>query len=102
LNNEKEDRLPASARSGLCFCIYVSDNDETSRQAMANLRLICREHLQGQYFIEVVNASRNPSRAARDGILVTPTLVKLAPEPRWSIEGDLSEEAQILEMMGHR
>lgn len=67
-------------------------------RAIVNLRNICQGYFS-DYELEVVDTAKEPLRAMEDGIVVTPTLVKLAPEPRWSIVGDLSEDARVLAAM---
>jgi circadian clock protein KaiB len=41
-----------------------------------------------------------PLRAALDRIIVTPTLIKLAPGPERRVIGDLSDAAQLLIALG--
>ncbi len=80
----------------LVFRLYITQDAPSSARAIENLRTICRQYFAGQYDLEVVNTTTDPLRAVRDGIIVTPTLVKVSPEPAWSIVGDLSEDARIL------
>jgi circadian clock protein KaiB len=39
-------------------------------------------------------------RALQEGVLVTPTLVRLEPEPVRTIIGTLSDNARVLETLG--
>lgn len=68
-------------------------------RAIANLNAICQQYFDGNYELEIVDTIQQPLRAMQDGIIITPTLVKLSPEPRWSIVGDLSEDARVLASM---
>ena len=61
--------------------LYVAGNTQNSALAAANLNALCRAHLPGRYDIEIVDVFREPERALADGILMTPTLIKLAPLP---------------------
>jgi circadian clock protein KaiB len=81
------------------FRLYIAKGQKSSVVALSNLRTICREFLDGNYDIEVVDTLSHTRRAQRDGIAATPTLVKVSPEPGWSIVGDLSEDALILAIM---
>jgi circadian clock protein KaiB len=83
----------------LRFRLYISSGGTTSDRAIANLKTICENHFQDDYDIEVVDALQDPLRAAKDGIEVTPTLVKFSPLPVWKIEGDLCDDASILAAM---
>ena len=80
----------------LVFRLYITDHAPSSTRALENLQAICASYFPGDYQLEIVNTVDEPLRAARDGIRVTPTLVKISPEPAWSVVGDLSEDARIL------
>jgi circadian clock protein KaiB len=90
---------PTLPNRRLRFRLYISSGGTTSDRAIANLKTICENHFKGEYDIEVVDALRDPLRAAKDGVEVTPTLVKLSPLPVWKIEGDLCDDASILAAM---
>ena len=64
--------------------------------AIANLKRICEEHLQGRYTVEVVDLVQRPQLASRDQILAIPTLVRKLPEPIKKIIGDLSNADKVL------
>lgn len=78
------------------FRLYIADDAENSAQAVANLTAFCREHLPGHHEIEVVDVFREPKRAMADRILMTPTLIKLAPSPVRRIVGTLSQAHVVL------
>lgn len=83
----------------ILFRLYIANEAPSSAQAMANLRSICQEYLPGHHEIEVVDILREPLRALVEGILVTPTLVRLSPPVR-QIVGDLSDRAIVLRALG--
>jgi circadian clock protein KaiB len=79
--------------------LYVAGNAPNSVRALRNLKAICDEHLpEGDYYLEIVDILEEPRRALRDGILVTPTLIKLTPPPA-SIVGDLSDTQGVLQAL---
>jgi hypothetical protein len=43
---------------------------------------------------------RHPKRALSDGVLVTPTLVRLEPKPVQTIIGTLSDPARVVAALG--
>ena len=47
--------------------------------AISNLKSLFPNKDRSHVEIEIVDVRREPARAARDGIMVTPTLVKLSP-----------------------
>jgi hypothetical protein len=60
-------------------------------QARANLRALLEDAGVGAGAVEVVDCVDEPQRALRDGVLVTPTLLKLGPPPTCTIVGALSD-----------
>jgi circadian clock protein KaiB len=82
------------------FRLFVAGGTQNSAQAVANLNAICRAHLPDRHDIEVVDVLREPKRALADGILMTPTLVRLAPTPVERIIGTLSQTQIVLRALG--
>ena len=82
------------------FSLYVAGETPNSLRAIANLAALCREYLPDQHAIEIVNVFRDPKRALADGILITPTLIKLEPAPVRRIVGTLSEIQTVLRALG--
>ena len=82
------------------FRLYVAGDALNSLQALANLTALCQTHLPDRHQIEVVDVFREPKRALADGILMTPTLIKLAPSPARRIVGTLSHTQPVLEFLG--
>ena len=89
-----------SRRSPFKFRLYIAGDALNSAQAQANLAALCRAHLPDRHEIEVVDVFREPERALSDGILMTPTLVKLAPSPVRMIVGTLSQTPTVLLALG--
>jgi circadian clock protein KaiB len=82
------------------FRLYVAGDTLNSVHALANLTALCREYLPSRHQIEVVDLLREPKRALADGVLMTPTLVILAPSPSRRIVGTLSETQAVLQTLG--
>ncbi len=82
------------------FRLYIAGGTQNSAQAAANLTALCRAHLPDRHEIEVVDVFREPKRALAEGILMTPTLVKLAPSPVCRIIGTLSQMQPVLQALG--
>jgi len=64
--------------------------------AIANLRRICDEDLNGQYALEIIDVLEQPEVAETDRILATPTLIKQLPPPLRRVIGDLSDKDKVL------
>lgn len=80
--------------------LYVTQGGPNSIQALANLDAICREHLQGNFRLEVIDVLQFPQRALADGIVVTPSLAKVSPAPGVRIAGNLSDQGSVLRALG--
>ena len=76
--------------------LYVAGKTNKSVTALANLKKLCEEHLEGHYIIEVIDLLLQPQLAEGDQIFAIPTLVKKVPEPIRKIIGDLSDEEKVL------
>jgi len=80
--------------------LYVAGNAPNSVRAIANARAICEEHFNGSHDLEIVDLLDHPVRGLADGILVTPTLLKLMPLPVQRVIGNLSDTSQVLLALG--
>jgi circadian clock protein KaiB len=76
--------------------LYIAGQTPRSLAALANLKKIVADHLDGRYEIEVIDLLENPQLAKGDQILAVPTLVKDLPLPLRKIIGDLSNTERVL------
>ena len=80
--------------------LYVAGIGPHSVRAQENLNQLCGRYLPDKHRLEVVDVLVEPKRALEDGVLVTPTLLKLAPGAKRMIVGDLSAEHDVLAALG--
>ena len=80
--------------------LYVAGNAPNSLRAIANARAICDQHFALRHELEIVDLLEHPRRALADGILVTPTLLKLRPLPVQRVIGNLSDTSRVLLTLG--
>ncbi len=76
--------------------LYITGHTPKSERAIANMRRICNEELQGQYQLAIIDVLERPQLAEDEKILATPTLTKELPRPLRRIIGDLSETDKVL------
>lgn len=76
--------------------LYVAGQTPKSLGAIANLKLICEQHLAGRYTVQVIDLLENPQLAAGDQILAVPTLVRRLPPPIKRVIGNLSDVDKVL------
>lgn len=82
------------------FRVYLAGGAPNSVRALANLYAICRGHFPKSHRIEVMDVLKEPLRALSEAILVTPAVVKLSLAPEQQVIGDLSDEREILHVLG--
>jgi circadian clock protein KaiB len=82
------------------FRLYVAGEAQNSVQATSNLLVLCRTHLAERHEIEMIDVLREPRLALANGILMTPTLVKLAPGPAVRIVGTLAQTDTVMQALG--
>jgi circadian clock protein KaiB len=82
------------------FRLYIAGEAQNSTQAVANLNAMCREHLPDRHTIEIVDVFKQPERALKESIFMTPTLVKMGPLPVRRIIGTLSQTQPVLQALG--
>ena len=76
--------------------LYVAGLMPKSTLAIANMKRICEEHLQGQYELEVIDLYQQPQLAQGDQIVALPTLIRKLPSPPRRIIGNMSDTERVL------
>jgi circadian clock protein KaiB len=84
---------------GLRLRLYIAGNAPNSVRAIRNLKAICDEYFASACALEIVDLLLHPQRALADGIIVTPTLVKLSPLPVQRVIGTLSDTDQVFQAL---
>jgi circadian clock protein KaiB len=76
--------------------LYIAGETPNSLQALSNLRTL----LEGRpHRLEIVDVLLFPERALEEGVFVTPTLVRVSPEPERSIVGSLTPPYSVLAVL---
>ena len=76
--------------------LFVTGQSSRAMVAIANLRLICANELEGQFDLEIIDVLEHPDLAEDEKILATPTLIKRLPLPLRRVIGDLSDTERVL------
>ena len=85
----------SSAPLRIVLRLYVAGDAPNSALARTNLSRLLAGLDRDQYALEVIDCLDEPLRALEDGVLVTPTLVRVEPEPRRTIVGSLSAAERV-------
>lgn len=78
------------------FRLFMAGKGANSQMALANLRHICRMHLNGRCTIKTIDVVKDFQAAVRENILITPALVVDSPLPRVVVLGNLSDRSKLL------
>lgn len=82
------------------FRLFIAGGTPNSAQALGNLVALCDSRLTGHHDIEVVDVFLDPGRALAEGIIVTPTLLKLSPGPVMRFVGTLADSRTLQHALG--
>lgn len=85
-----------AALSKYLLRLFVTGASSRTGTAIANLRRICEQELEGQYDLEIIDVQEFPELAEDEKILATPTLIKSLPLPLRRVIGDLSDTEKVL------
>lgn len=80
--------------------VYVAGKGLDDESIVAGIRRLCAERLPAPCCVEIVDLAAEPARARRDGILATPTLVRLEPTPERRVIGDLADLEAVAIALG--
>jgi circadian clock protein KaiB len=91
----------ARARHGakIELALYVTLPWPSSLRARANLKRVLTGANDGEVRLTICDLAKEPERAERDNVLFSPTLVKVWPEPKMWILGDLSEPEVLTDLL---
>ena len=76
--------------------LYVAGQTPRSLRAVANIKKICEEKLDGRYQLEVIDLYQQPQLAQGEQIVAVPALIKKLPEPLRIVIGDMSNTERVL------
>jgi circadian clock protein KaiB len=82
------------------FRLYVAGEAPNSILALHNLKAICQKFYRDDYRIDVVDVLLSPERAWAEGVIVTPMVLRVSPEPVVKIIGNLNNTDQVLGALG--
>jgi circadian clock protein KaiB len=86
----------ATGDSEFLLRLYVAGQTPRSLRAVANMRRICAEELQGHYQLEVIDLYQQPQLAEGEQIVAVPALIKRLPSPLRMVIGDMSDTERVL------
>lgn len=85
----------AVAAPPLQLRLYIAGQLPYSVAALENVRRICDAPAFARCKVEIVDVLREPMRSLADGIITTPTLLRVSPGPVVRIFGTLGNVEQV-------
>ena len=95
-----EARDEESRGTRVVLRLYVAGSAPNSTRAHANLLALLQRAGAHDYDLEIIDCIQDPQRALKDGVLVTPTLLKLEPQPVETLIGTLSDARKVALTLG--
>ena len=80
--------------------LFVAGASPNSVRAIANIRAICAQHLEGRHTLEIIDVRKNAAAAQREQIIALPLLIKDSPAPARRLIGDMSDTLRVLRGLG--
>ena len=80
--------------------LYVAGDAPNSASAVSSLRSLLARHPSRPAAVEIIDILQHPERGMHDGVLVTPTLIKLAPRPERRLIGSLRDTQVLATALG--
>ncbi len=102
MNRQKPAKPASDACKPLSLRLYVAGEAPNSVAAIRNLGILFPggEASKQPVNIEIVDLLEEPLRGLADGVLLSPTLVRLAPLPVRRVVGNLSNHGAVLLALG--
>lgn len=96
MNNIPNSSKPAGMHQ---FILFISGMSAKSSHAVENMRKICDQYLSGNFELQIIDINREKQLAVDYQIIAIPTLIRISPDPRKTILGDLSDTSKVLKIL---
>ncbi len=96
MSTEQNTAPPNDTADQWLLRLYVAGQTPRSLRAVANIKKICEENLDGRYHLEVIDLYQQPQLAHGEQIVAVPALIKKLPEPLRMVIGDMSNTERVL------
>lgn len=95
--NEFDEALKTNEKGEkMVMRLFVAGINPKSKKAIENLRELCKENIDVECEIEVIDIYQQPIFAKEGKIIAAPTLIKELPLPVRRFVGDLSDKEKLL------
>jgi circadian clock protein KaiB len=95
-----EGAAPGDLAGRIALVLYVTMPWPSSARALHNIQEILKGLPRREVTLTVCDLAKEPERAETDRVVFSPTLVKVRPEPRMWVLGDLSDRQVVIDLLG--
>ncbi len=91
-----EKELMIQKGKSVYFTLYIAGDTQRCRNALSNLKEMCKRDLKRKCRMESIDILKNPDAAKTEQIVAIPTLVRERRTSPKRIIGDLSDVGKVL------
>jgi circadian clock protein KaiB len=92
--------VPRGKPAALVLRLYVAGDSPNSILAVGNLRAAIAHLPTTAVSLQLIDVLIDPELGLQDGVLVTPTLIRVAPAPERRVIGNLRDRTALLAGLG--
>lgn len=96
-----EGNLPLEERVNEVYSLhlFISSEDKSAEQTLANIHQLLETGLTKPYTLKVIDIAKNREVASNNQVWLTPTLIKVQPQPVRKIVGALDDIEKIVKIL---
>ena len=79
---------------------YFTNHVASRAELLDRLTLLLEERVPGAYRLEVMDVLENAAKAVADDVFATPTIIRVRPEPKQLLFGDIGDPRRVLAALG--
>jgi circadian clock protein KaiB len=83
-------------RQRYVFLLYVAGTSPNSVRAIASVKRLCKEDLNGRHQLDIIDLGQLPALAKSENVIAIPTLIRKYPLPIKKMIGDMSDTRSLL------
>lgn len=99
-NQDGKRGKPSHTGKKYLLRLFITGSAPRSIIAVNNINGICRDYLDGNYELQIVDVYEKPELARTNQIIAIPTLIKVLPAPEKRIIGDLVHTQEVIAGLG--
>lgn len=103
-DSKTADSFPSSSSSvednnGYILRLFIKSDSPETEKTLSSIHQLLEQVLDSPYSLKVIDVNQNPQQAEINQISVTPTLMRISPQPTRRIVGELGDIQRVLEII---